>query len=373
MHPLLAHRRTLGLYLTAWIPIAGLLAGLLVYSGHLSWVESLLVAVPMSAIYAFLCLSAWYLCRGFPVDKTGVPRLFGIFAIAAMVSSSLWLLIGRLLVLFVGAITGLTAVNDTYTTHVPLLLVVGILLYFLAVAVHYLMSIFESSRRAEKEALELQILAREAELRALKAQIDPHFLFNSLNSISALTAIDPGASRSMCQLLADFLRKSLDLGARDLISLDEELTLASSYLAIEQVRLGPRLAVRQEIGPSSRNCKVPPLLLQPLVENAVRHGIARLLEGGEISLATARRSGLLEIRVKNPCDPDAPAKMREGIGLTNVRRRIRTLYAADAGLDLRRTDDWFEAVVTIPVTESHGSPQPVGSHRKTGTREEDAR
>ncbi len=366
MHPLLVQRQRLGLYLTAWIPIAGLLAGLLVYSGHLSWSESLLVAIPMSGIYAFLCLSAWYLCRGFPVDKTGLLRLLSIFAIAALVSSSLWLLIGRVWVLGVGAISGLAAISDSYAAHVPLLLVVGILLYFLAVAVHYLMSIFEGSRRAEKQALELQILAREAELRVLRAQIDPHFLFNSLNSISALTAIDPAASRSMCQLLADFLRKSLDFGARDFISLDEELALASSYLAIEQVRLGPRLSVREEIGQSSRNCRVPPLLLQPLMENAVRHGIARLLEGGEIRVAAGRHGARLEIRVRNPCDPEQPAMIRDGIGLRNVRHRLRALYASEAGLDIHRTGTWFEAVVTLPAVENQSRPQPAECKSERG-------
>ena len=173
----------------------------------------------------------------------------------------------------------------------PFVFAAGVLLFLLALAVHYALLAFEAAREAERRQLELELLTRDAELRALRAQIDPHFLYNSLNSISALTASDPAGARRMCVLLGGFLRDTLSLSSRERIPLAEELALADSFLSIEQVRFGARLQVDRRIDDASAACLVPPLLLQPLVENAITHGIAGLLEGGVIRLDIARRNG----------------------------------------------------------------------------------
>ncbi len=351
MHPILAARDRLLLYLTAWLPIAGLLAGLFVFAGRLSWSEAALLAVPMTLVYAFLCLSAWYLCRAFPLERTGVAKLIGIYAVAAILSSSSWTLLGRGLATAMSAVPSFQMLEEHYRGQTPLLMGVGALVFILAVVGHYLLSTIESSREAERRALEMKVLAREAELRALRAQIDPHFLFNSLNSISALATIDPHASRTMCQLLASFLRKSVDLGVKECITLDEEFALALNFLEIEQVRLGPRLKIRKEIDEASRPCLVPPLLLQPLMENAIHHGIAQLIEGGEISIATSRPGERLRITVENPCDPDRPRGNGRGIGLANVRARLDTIYGADAWLEVEPGEDHFRVVVSLPARE----------------------
>src|SRR4029434_5547523 len=129
----------------------------------------------------------------------------------------------------------------------PMLFIFGVVLFVIAVAFNYLLITFEVSRKAESRALELQVLAREAELKALRDQIDPHFLFNSLNSINALIMTDPAAARKMCVLLADFLRGSLKLGGEERITLLEEMRLAECYLDIERVRFGARLQVERHI------------------------------------------------------------------------------------------------------------------------------
>ena len=150
----------------------------------------------------------------------------------------------------------------------------GLLLYLLSLAVSYLVAVVDHARASERRALEVQVLAREAELRMLRAQIDPHFLFNSLHSISALTVSDAAAARRMCVLLADFLRESLALGVETRITLKRELGLVARFLDVERVRYGSRLQHRIEADADADACLVPPLLLQPLVENAITHGIA---------------------------------------------------------------------------------------------------
>jgi len=349
MHPILARKRNLALYLVAWSPIAGLLTALLVYSGHLGWGPALALAAPLVLLYAFICLAGWYLCKSFPLQNTGLIRLMGVYALAAFLSSSIWVFIGRGWVNALASLPATAELYGRYSELVPLLLGVGSLLFGLAIAVHYLMSSFETSREAERRALELQILAREAELKALKAQIDPHFLFNSLNSISALTAMDPAKARKMCLLLAEFLRKSLALGAKRFIPLEEEISLASSYLSVEQVRLGSRLGVEEDIEEASKSCRMPPLLLQPLVENAVHHGISGLLEGGTIRIQTRRRGDRLNIVIENPVDADTPSNRGKGIGLENVRNRLLTHYGSEARLELEKSERCFHVQISLPV------------------------
>src|SRR5207245_11137369 len=162
--------------------------------------------------------------------------------------------------------------NVRFSPELPLVFGIGALLYLLSVALHYVLLSLESSKQAETREQEARTLAREAELKALKAQINPHFLFNSLHSISALTTVDSGRARDMCIRLSDFLRNSLRLGERITIPFSEELALARTYLDVEQVRFGQRLRVAQDIEEGCSDCELPPLLVQPLVENAIKHG-----------------------------------------------------------------------------------------------------
>jgi two-component system sensor histidine kinase AlgZ len=192
------------------------------------------------------------------------------------------------------------------------------------------------------------VLAREAELRSLRAQIDPHFLFNSLHSISALTTANPTAARRMCVLLADFLRDSLALGSEDRITIGRELRLAERFLEIERVRFGDRLRV--EVSAAEDDTRlVPPLLLQPIVENAVTHGVAHVIAGGTIRMALTGTVGSLTIVVENPCDPDRPRRTGTGLGLANVRARLRALYGDNAWVSTTEAAGTWRVEMSLPA------------------------
>jgi LytS/YehU family sensor histidine kinase len=236
------------------------------------------------------------------------------------------------------------------------LFVAGLVLYAQSIALHFMLLAIESARAAERRVLESQVSAREAELRALRAQLNPHFLFNSLNSISALTRPDPEAARRMCQLLGDFLRSSLALGARARVAFAEELSLAERYLAIEQVRFGARLAVETRIEGGAERCLVPPLLIQPLIENAVKHGVADRVEGGVVRIEARRHGDTLELAVENPRDPEAPPRRGHGLGLQNVRQRLEALDPRRARVDVLREPERFRVVLTLPAVETDGTP-----------------
>jgi LytS/YehU family sensor histidine kinase len=234
----------------------------------------------------------------------------------------------------------------------PLLIFAGAIGISLAVLGHYLAGAFQRSRNAERRALELQVLAREAELKSLRAQLDPHFLFNSLNSVAALIGNDTAAARQMCFLMANFFRKSLTLARQQAIPLSEEVSLAQTFLAIEKVRFGDRLQTHFDIADDVKDVSVPPLMLQPLVENAVHHGVAHLLEGGEVCVQARRREGFLELVVANPCDPDRPPSRSTGVGLVNVRSRVETLCGHRASVDVDASDTSFRVSILLPALSS---------------------
>ncbi|HZX29290.1 MAG TPA: histidine kinase, partial [Telluria sp.] len=178
---------------------------------------------------------------------------------------------------------------------------------------------------------------------------DPHFLFNSLNSISALTSIDPARARSMTLQLSDLFRRTLGLEASRKITLAEEAALVDGFLAIEQVRFGARLRVERDLDAAALACLLPPLLLQPLVENAVKHGIGGLPEGGTVTIRAQRAGSLLRVQVENDMDADLPARPGNGIGLANVRQRLQAAYAHEASASWAREADIFRVELVLPA------------------------
>jgi len=347
MHPILAFRGRLGPYLAAWGPLAALLTGLLRIGG-LPWLQAGVVALPLAVVYAFMCLAAWYPCRSAPIRHGPFAKVIVTQLSAAALSAMLWLFLADTWVVFLEQFPAFAGMSDRFPRLAALFLAAGVVLYVLAASLHYLLIGFEEARRAEKTALELEVLAREAELRALRAQIDPHFLFNALNSISSLVSSDPAAARAMCLELGEFLRESLRLGGVATIPLAEEIGLAERYLGIERVRFGSRLRVERDVDDEAGACTVPALILQPLVENAVRHGIAQLVDGGVVRIAARCAGGRLSVTVENPVGPDRPAAKPGGLGLANVRQRLAALYGSDGTLDARVAAGSFLAELTMP-------------------------
>jgi len=355
MHPLLAGRLRSALYFGLWLGMGVALATLLVLLEPRPIWHAVLFVGPLTAIYASICLSAWYVCRSHPLGTTEPARLIVGLAISALQASVIWVGIGGLWALALSRFAHIGPDRAGILRDLGVLFVAAVVLYGQSIAVHYVLLAFESARVAERRVLESQVTAREAELRALRAQINPHFLFNSLNSISALAGSQPENARRMCQLLGDFLRLSLALGARERVAFAEELALAERYLAIEQVRFGARLGVETEIEPGARACLVPPLLIQPLIENAVKHGVADRVEGGVVRIEAQRKEGALVIGVENPRDPEAPPRRGQGLGLQNVRQRLQALDPQHSRVDVFSGPEHFRVRVTLPAVEAERS------------------
>ena len=224
--------------------------------------------------------------------------------------------------------------------------------------IYFFYHLFERLNRLQLEQLKLAATVKEAELRALKSQVNPHFLFNSLNSLRALIDEDAPRAREAVTRLANMLRYSLQSGQQELVPFDDEIRIVEDYLALEQIRHESRLRVRWEITPEARGLHVPPMLLQTLVENAVKYGISTRRDGGELVISAHRVASELNIRVTNPGDLAAPtsaaaarAGSSTGVGLRNATERLKLLFGERATLILRpEPAGCVTADVSIPLT-----------------------
>ena len=340
-----AKGRGIALYLLVWLMLGALLAAFVASATGAGWAEGLLFALPATVVYGCAVgFSSYYLCRAYPLATKSVPSILLVFGISASLAAGLWT---AACVLWNGLLeqAGIVLTAPLRASLFGL----GVILYGLSSIAHYLVIEFQCARAAERRELESQLAAQEAELRMLRTQIDPHFLFNSLNSISALTSQNPAAAREMTLQLADFFRHTLGLEAHRKVTLAAEAKLVTHFLAIEKVRFGARLAVLQDIAPDASACLLPPMILQPLVENAVKHGIGNLAQGGTIRIHAVRAGSLLKVQVDNDVDAEAPAARPGGIGLANVRQRLASLYGHEASVNWTLEHQTFKVALTLPA------------------------
>jgi hypothetical protein len=219
-----------------------------------------------------------------------------------------------------------------------LILVLNVTVLFTVWAVLYLtITALRDQRSAALRQSELTRALQLAELRLLKSQLNPHFLFNSLNSVRALIADDPAGAQKAVTQLARTLRYTLTAGREELVTLARELEIVEDYLALESLRFGERLRIQRELAPEAMGVRVPVMLLQTVVENAIKHGIAELPAGGDLRIVAALRGGTLHIEVANTRPEKTGSVFRsegEGVGLDNAAERLRLLFGAQADLDL---------------------------------------
>jgi LytS/YehU family sensor histidine kinase len=229
----------------------------------------------------------------------------------------------------------LTRVGQLRNQYIILLIVHGAWL-----AIYLAFAMQRRRYQAELRQAQLGEALRGAELRLLKSQLNPHFLFNSLNGLRSLIADDPARARDTVTQLARVLRYSLAASEDDLVSLERELELVEDYLALESMRLAERLRIERDIEPAARTVRVPSMLLQTLVENAIKHGIARLKQGGLLRISAKISADELVLQVVNPRSADESVVTgASGVGLKNATQRLQLLFGERARLQLDLADE----------------------------------
>ena len=201
-------------------------------------------------------------------------------------------------------------------------------------SIYFTFHFFQKSRKQELNNLSLESSRNEIELKNLRSQLNPHFLFNSLNSIRALIDIEPSKAKVSVTTLSNLLRKSLILGRENLVRLEEEIEMVSNYLELEKIRFEERLEVKMILDTNLNDFMLPPFSLQMLVENAIKHGISNLVEGGEIIIETNKTGGIVTISVTNSGEIIDEINFEKGIGIENTKRRLALQFKDAAEFEL---------------------------------------
>jgi len=320
--------------------VAELVAILLTLASHTTPGTFLTELAKMSMFILWLgLLGAAVLCKIRPwVEKFGATKAFVISFVLLEVLS---LAIAEITYQLTGIYGEAVIINDTHAAF--LLRTFAISAIIIALAMRYL---YISSEWRRSIVLEAQ-----ARISALQALIRPHFLFNSMNTIASLTRTDPRQAEEAVEDLADLLRANLG-GPKDRTSLKEELEVAAIYQRIEKLRLGERLTVNWNVGELPMRALIPSLTIQPLLENAIYHGIELLPDGGEVTVNGIRTDDDLEIEIRNPIPADpSVGKGGNQMALANIRQRFELAYGAKAAVSVEESEDAFSVKLKFPCEE----------------------
>jgi signal transduction histidine kinase len=292
-----------------------------------------------------LGIAVWYVVRYNDPEQSSGIQIFTSHLVAAIVFTATWIIISRMIV-------NLLFNNPQYDFYLddqlPGRIFGGPIIYTLLVCFYYIDAYRQHNREKHLKESQMQNQIRKAQLNALKSQINPHFLFNSLNSIASLTLTNPEKAHNMIIALSDFMRYSLRKQQDEMVALEVELNNIGLYLQIEKIRFGNNLSYRFEVEPACSRHLIPNLILQPIFENAIKYGIYESSEPVEISLEARKQTGRMEIIVINDFDPMAGPQQGEGVGLTNTRDRLSLLYGSTTLLHTEQNKKQFKVKIIIP-------------------------
>jgi len=306
-------------------------------SGRTNWNDVIFTA-SLWLVFAALTRIPYALARRFPLRRERIVRTIAAHLAGALVMSLCWTSAGVLLSLPLARRPAPVSFLRYYVSALLTNLSLCVFLYFAVLGCIYAFSYYREARERESQQARLTSQLAEARLSALRMQLNPHFLFNSLNAITVLVRDQNTRDASrMLELLSGVLRQVLQSGKRQEVTLDEELRFIEKYLAIEQVRFSDRLQVRWSIDPNVRDALVPEFILQPLVENAVRHGVSKRSEGGLIEITGLASEGELVLSVQDD-GPGYVAASNPGVGLANTRARLETLFGEAGQLEVLKAE-----------------------------------
>ncbi len=350
MNPILKNRIYFFIYTGVWLTILVVHSIILSYSYDFGWQFSITESTVYIILFAFLGLGLWFPVYYSDFSKSSYISIIFQQVFACIISVGIWLLISYLL------LNGIFGSNENYSIYLksslPWRIGTGILFYTLVVLTYYLITIYNNFKDKLVKESELKSLVKESELKSLKAQINPHFLFNSLNSISSLTIISPEKAQEMVIKLSDFLRYSLSHSQEQLTSLEEELANINRYLDIEKTRFGKRLQVEKQLDDSCYSKILPGLILQPLIENAIKYGLYESIDKSRIEIECKCNNTLLEVILRNDYDTDLITNKGEGIGISNIKRRMGIIYNRDDLLSIHKTNNIFEVTLRFPQIDT---------------------
>ncbi|MEM6523156.1 MAG: histidine kinase [Bacteroidota bacterium] len=340
--------KALILYFSAWVAVMAAYSFLLYFVFGFSLYISILDSVVHNVPIAGLGMAFWYVVQYLsPRSDSYTGPIFNLIA-AVLVGVSM---------ASYGSYSVAKLVDNgvdyqTFLTNtLPWRIFIGALVMAVIVMIYYLLKSNRELHEKEAEERELQGLLKQSELDMLKFQINPHFIFNSLNSISSLTITEPAKAREMVIKLSDFFRSSLGKGNEELQPIKDEIKRMELYLDIEKVRFGERLKLENSFDGKCESMKVPNMILQPLYENAIKYGVYEQLEGVTINTNCHCADGNLHISISNGYDSEAIPQKGKGIGLKNIRNRLELIYGISDLVTIEKEQHLFTVKLLIPQKE----------------------
>jgi len=346
-HPLTNNYRLLLFYSLFWGIIAAINIVLQVLWYNVPITYSLLDSGTNYVLYPLLGSSIWYSIRYNSLEEVSVGRLILFHFIAASILCGIWVYISY-------AIYQPFIYDDNkfLKDGLPPKIFAGYLMYIIYLVFFYAVNYYQSLKEKIKKEVEYKALIREAELQALKSQINPHFLFNSLNSISSLTVSNPEKAQEMVINLSAFMRYSLMHNEKEMVSFSRELDNIKLYLSIEKVRFGKKLNAEFEIDSHCMEAEIPNMILQPLFENAIKYGVYETTEQVTIKTVCECDGNTLKISIVNDYDASTIKRRGEGIGLRNIRKRMEIIYNQPDLIKITDHKTSFEVQLIIPQKQA---------------------
>jgi len=345
-NPILERIKHVYIYLIVWIIIAVIQSLLITFATDLKAHVAIIDSLVFNILYALLAVTIWYPIRYSNPDGRLSVRIAITYLIVGLVILTGWLYLGYLIlkVILVNNDAYFQFLNESFIAR----LATGILYYGVTLLIYHLF-IYNKELEAKKlTEANLNLLVKESELNVLRSQLNPHFLFNSLNSISSLTISDPGTARDMIIKLSEFLRYALRHGEKEKTKLAEEIKNIDLYLEIEKIRFGEKLVFIKEISGDCDKGLIPNMILQPLFENAVKHGVYESTEPITIRMSCRRDPDGMQIEISNNFDPKQVSRKGAGIGLKNVRNRLMLIYGRDDLMRVNKSGNLFIVKLFIP-------------------------
>lgn len=333
-------------YLILWVALGVIHFSLLYFGYGLSILVAFGDSLVFNALFAIIGSGLWFMVRYSNLQTKTKAELALYHITGAAAAIFVWMMAGHLI------LNTLFPEDQFYQSFLSntvfLRIVAGLMFYALLVSIFYLLINFRELKEKSQREAQLTGLLKEAELNLLRSQIRPHFLFNSLNSISALTMTNPAKAQEMVIKLSEFMRYSLNFPDNMTGTLEKELYNAELYLDIEKVRFGSRLAFEKDVQTEALGWNVPVMILQPLVENSVKYGVYESEETTVIRLEARVLENELEMRIGNSYGLGTMIKKGTGTGLKNIRGRLLNLYGTGSLMKINQTENYFEVIIRIP-------------------------
>ncbi len=349
VNPYIRNRKIFTLYALLWGIIAAAHFSIVVFALGVNLTFAAIEAVVFNTMYLAIGVSLWYTASYNSIENYSPAKIVTNHFSAAVITSALW--VGGSYFLLTSLIISDKPYKDLLYHSIIWRFLIGILFYSVITAINYVIIYYNSFQNKLLREAELNTYVKEAELKSLKYQINPHFIFNSLNSISSLTMTNPDKAREMTIKLSQFLRSTLSKNEKQKSRLTEEIANAKLYLEIEKVRFEERLEFEETIEKYCSEIEVPSMILQPLFENAVKHGVYESIDKVVISLKCSLEKEYLRLTVANNFDPESVSSKGEGIGLKNIKSRLKLIYNQENLLVSKKENNRFTVDIFIPLPQ----------------------